>query len=84
MTPSPTAAWSAWARPASSRSSAAVLLKADRDGSDELAEEILAGTADLAGHERPVRVVFVDELPTVLGGAKVQRQALREQLASQA
>lgn len=63
---------------------AAVLLKADRDGSDELAEEILAGTADLAGHERPVRVVFVDELPTVLGGAKVQRQALREQLASQA
>jgi hypothetical protein len=25
----------------------------------------------------------VDELPTVLGGAKVQRQALREQLATQ-
>jgi len=44
----------------------------------------LAGTADLATHEQPSRVVFVDELPTVLGGAKVQRQTLREQLADQA
>src|ERR671911_313429 len=62
---------------------AAVILKADRNGSTELVEEILAGTADLARHEQPSRVVFVDELPTVLGGAKVQRQALREQLAAQ-
>jgi acyl-coenzyme A synthetase/AMP-(fatty) acid ligase len=62
---------------------AAVVLKADRTGSTELVEEILAGTADLPGHERPSRVMFVDELPTVLGGAKVQRQALREQLATQ-
>ena len=62
---------------------AAVMLKADRTGSTELVEEILAGTADLARHEQPSRVVFVDELPTVLGGAKVQRQALREQLATQ-
>jgi acyl-coenzyme A synthetase/AMP-(fatty) acid ligase len=62
---------------------AAVVLKADRNGSTELVEEILAGTADLARHEQPSRVVFVDELPTVLGGAKVQRQALREQLATQ-
>jgi hypothetical protein len=28
-------------------------------------------------------VIFVTDIPTVLGGAKVQRQALREQLASQ-
>ena len=63
---------------------AAVVLKADRTGSADLAAEILAGTADLAGHERPARVVFVEELPTVLGGAKVQRQALRERLAAQA
>ena len=62
----------------------AVVLKTDRTGSTELVEEILAGTADLARHEQPSRVVFVDELPTVLGGAKVQRQALREQLADQA
>jgi acyl-coenzyme A synthetase/AMP-(fatty) acid ligase len=34
-------------------------------------------------HERPARAVFVAELPTVLGGAKVQRSALRERLAAQ-
>ncbi|MGH9021934.1 MAG: hypothetical protein ACRDV9_02340, partial [Acidimicrobiia bacterium] len=58
-----------------------VLLKSDRVPSDALNEEILAGTADLATTERPSRILFVEELPTVLGGAKVQRQALREQLA---
>jgi acyl-coenzyme A synthetase/AMP-(fatty) acid ligase len=62
---------------------AAVVLKPDRAGSTELVEEILAGTADLAPHERLSRVVFVEELPTVPGGAKVQRQALRERLAAQ-
>jgi acyl-CoA synthetase (AMP-forming)/AMP-acid ligase II len=62
----------------------AVLLKPDRPGSDELATEILATTADLADHERPSRLVFVAELPTVLGGAKVQRQALKERLSTQA
>jgi acyl-coenzyme A synthetase/AMP-(fatty) acid ligase len=61
----------------------AVLLKGERAGSDELGEDVLATTAGLAEHERPARVVFVDELPTVLGGAKVQRQALRERLAAQ-
>jgi acyl-coenzyme A synthetase/AMP-(fatty) acid ligase len=59
------------------------VLKADRAGSTELVEEILADTADLAWHERPSRVIFLDDLPTVLGGAKVQRQALRERLADQ-
>jgi hypothetical protein len=37
----------------------------------------------LAEHERPVRAIWVPELPTVLGGAKVQRSALRERLAAQ-
>lgn len=61
---------------------AAVLLKADRSPSDALAEEILAGTGDLPETDRPGRVIFVTEMPTVLGGAKVQRQALRQQLAA--
>jgi hypothetical protein len=30
-----------------------------------------------------VRAIFVTELPTVLGGAKVQRQALRGQLTAE-
>ena len=59
----------------------AVLLKAGRTSSTELADEILAGTADLPPTDRPTRVIFVDDMPTVLGGAKVQRQALRAQLS---
>jgi acyl-coenzyme A synthetase/AMP-(fatty) acid ligase len=51
--------------------------------SDQLAEEILLETARLLEHERPVRAIFVTELPTVLGGAKVQRQALRGQLTAE-
>lgn len=62
---------------------AAVKLKAGRETSDELAAEILAlAASDLAEHERPTRVEFFDELPTVLGGAKVQRSVLREQLST--
>ncbi|MGH9009122.1 MAG: class I adenylate-forming enzyme family protein [Acidimicrobiia bacterium] len=61
---------------------AAVLLKADRAPSPALADEILAGARDLPETDRPVRVIFVEGIPTVLGGAKVQRQALREQLSS--
>jgi acyl-coenzyme A synthetase/AMP-(fatty) acid ligase len=62
---------------------AAVQLKPGRESSDELAETILTQTcAQLPEHERPARVVFVDQLPTVLGGAKVQRAALREQLVA--
>lgn len=60
-----------------------VQLKEGVTGSDQLAEEILRETARLADHERPVRAVFVDELPTVLGGAKVQRSALRERLTAE-
>jgi acyl-CoA synthetase (AMP-forming)/AMP-acid ligase II len=60
----------------------AVQLKQGLTGSDELAVEILEQTARLAEHERPARAVFVAELPTVLGGAKVQRSALRDRLAA--
>jgi acyl-coenzyme A synthetase/AMP-(fatty) acid ligase len=61
---------------------AAVLVKPDVARSAALADEVLACTADLPAGMRPARVVFVDDLPTVLGGAKVQRQALRAQLAA--
>ncbi len=61
---------------------AAVQLKPGTEPSDALAEEILSSAgAGLAEHERPTRLVFLDELPTVLGGAKVQRSVLRERLA---
>ena len=61
---------------------AAVVLKeaSERAG---LEEEILADAqSGLEEHQRPARVVVVAELPTVLGGAKVQRAALRERLTS--
>ena len=60
-----------------------VQLKEGVTPSDQLAEEILVETARLLEHERPVRAIFVSELPTVLGGAKVQRQALRERLTAE-
>ena len=60
---------------------AAVLLKAGVEGSADLNAEIAAEASQgIADHERPQRIVFVDELPTVLGGAKVQRAALKDQL----
>jgi acyl-coenzyme A synthetase/AMP-(fatty) acid ligase len=60
---------------------AAVQLKAGFAASPELEAEFFTDAAEgLSEHERPSHVVFVSELPTVLGGAKVQRQALREQL----
>lgn len=58
---------------------AAVLLKDAKTASDKLQTEILQRCQD-GGQRVPDRVVFVDELPTVLGGAKVQRPVLREQL----
>jgi len=59
-----------------------VQLKEGVAPSDQLAEEILRQTTRLADHERPVRAFFIVELPTVLGGAKVQRSALRERLTA--
>ena len=62
---------------------AAVQLKDPTSASSDLEAEILACCA--AGTQRaPDRVVFVDELPAVLGGAKVQRKALSEQLLARA
>jgi acyl-coenzyme A synthetase/AMP-(fatty) acid ligase len=62
---------------------AGVLLKSGTAPSPTLAKEILStATSGLLEHERPVRVVFVDELPTVLGGAKVQREVLQQRIRS--
>ena len=69
--------------PGSEEVVAGVQVKPGVAASERLAEQILRQTAGLAEHERPARVVFVDEMPTVLGGAKVQRQALRERLQAQ-
>lgn len=60
---------------------AAVQLKEGTQPHPDLAAEILAAVGgDLKEHERPERIEFVTELPTVLGGAKVQRAALRDRL----
>jgi acyl-coenzyme A synthetase/AMP-(fatty) acid ligase len=60
---------------------AGVLLKAGQAPSDELRREIeRAAMPGLREHERPARLTFVTELPTVLGGAKVQREVLRQRL----
>lgn len=62
---------------------AGVLLKSGTAPSPTLAREILStASTGLLEHERPVRVVFVDELPTVLGGAKVQREVLQQRIRS--
>lgn len=61
---------------------AAVKLRSGREPSPELAQEIIDfAAAELTEHERPTRVEFMEELPTVLGGAKVQRSVLRDQLS---
>jgi acyl-CoA synthetase (AMP-forming)/AMP-acid ligase II len=57
---------------------AAVQLKDPDAASDDLVAAILTTVG--GDVRRPDRIVFVSELPTVLGGAKVQRAALREQL----
>lgn len=63
---------------------AAVVLKNGQTSSTELVAEIEALAAvDLASYAHP-RVVVVEALPTVLGGAKVQRDILREQLTAAA
>lgn len=62
---------------------AAVVLKLGADPSEATRQDIATRAADLREHERPARIVFVEELPTVLGGAKVQRQALKGQLEAE-
>jgi acyl-coenzyme A synthetase/AMP-(fatty) acid ligase len=61
---------------------AAILLKGSASGTDALAADIKALTIDLPAHQQPQAVVFVAELPTVLGGAKVQREALQQRLSA--
>lgn len=62
---------------------AAILLKPDVASTTQLREEVLVEAGrGLDDHERPSRIVVVDALPTVLGGAKVQRAALKEQLTA--
>jgi acyl-CoA synthetase (AMP-forming)/AMP-acid ligase II len=61
---------------------AAVLLRNAADGGKNLEKELLAKAGvSLREHERPRRIVFVHELPTVLGGAKVQREQLQQALS---
>lgn len=60
----------------------AIVLKRGWEPTAELADEIqTTAMGGLKDHERPSRILFVEELPTVLGGAKVQRQELRERLS---
>lgn len=68
--------------PGSQEVVAAVLLKPGQTPSSELANAIeTTANEELEARERP-RIIFVDDLPTVLGGAKVQRQALAEKLSA--
>ena len=62
---------------------AAVVVKDHEAKSSATAAAILEIAArGLPAHARPERVVLVDELPTVLGGAKVQREVLQKRLAA--
>jgi acyl-coenzyme A synthetase/AMP-(fatty) acid ligase len=62
---------------------AAVTLKNPADANPATEGAILKLAASgLPANECPARVVFVDELPTVLGGAEVQREVLQKQLAA--
>jgi acyl-coenzyme A synthetase/AMP-(fatty) acid ligase len=59
---------------------AAVQLKSGHAQSPPLGDEISAHASHFAEHERP-SIIFVEVLPTVLGGAKVQRGELRQVLS---
>jgi acyl-CoA synthetase (AMP-forming)/AMP-acid ligase II len=62
---------------------AAVLLKPNISATPAIEHEILeAARSALAACEVPKRIVFVPDLPTVLGGAKVQREVLQQRLAA--
>jgi len=61
---------------------AAVELKPGYEDAEQITAEITVLAAGLlTEHARP-RVMIVSELPTVLGGAKVQREVLRARLAA--
>jgi len=62
---------------------AAILLKPNVSATPAIEQEILeTARSRLAACEVPKRIVFVPELPTVLGGAKVQREVLQQRLAA--
>ena len=62
---------------------AAVLLKPSISATPAIEREILEiARSSLASGEVPKRIVFVPDLPTVLGGAKVQRDVLQKRLAA--
>lgn len=62
---------------------AAVLLKPDIAATPAIEREILdVARSALTASEVPKRIVFVPDLPTVLGGAKVQREVLQQRLAA--
>jgi len=62
---------------------AGVLLKPDIEGTGALEREIVeVARPGLAARELPCRIFFVEELPTVLGGAKVQREVLQQRLSA--
>jgi acyl-coenzyme A synthetase/AMP-(fatty) acid ligase len=60
---------------------AAVILKPGHQGSASLADKLMTAVASTLDREEcPSRILFVNDLPTVLGGAKVQREVLRQRL----
>jgi len=62
---------------------AGVLLQGGKTGTPGLSETILASASEtLPEQELPTKIVFLDELPTVLGGAKVKREELRDQIVA--
>lgn len=61
---------------------AAVQLKSGRRESGELTAQILAACHELDAQARPEQIIYQKELPTVLGGAKVQRSELRKRLTA--
>ena len=64
---------------------AAVIVKDGAAGTPAVASEILdLAAASLPDHAHPERIVFVATLPTVLGGAKVQREVLQKSLSEKA
>ena len=62
---------------------AAVQLKSGVKAGPQLEQAILQlARGGLAAHEVPGRLIFVQDLPTVLGGSKVQREVLQRSLAA--
>ncbi|HEV2551188.1 MAG TPA: hypothetical protein VGU20_28015 [Stellaceae bacterium] len=69
-------------KPGAQQVVAGVLLKPGITATAGLDRAILdAALPGLSSREVPQRIVIVDELPTVLGGAKVQREELQKRLS---